>query len=48
MVVYNQDKARVSGCTRLDALLRSNFSLVVNDLEYSVEVPEQGTTVKYK
>lgn len=42
VAVYNLEKSRVSGSTRLDALLRSNFNLVVNDVEYLVEVPEES------
>jgi hypothetical protein len=40
--IYNADDTRISGSTRLDVLLRSNFKLVVNDTGYSVQVSDDG------
>ncbi|XP_031560692.1 calcium uniporter protein, mitochondrial-like [Actinia tenebrosa] len=42
VAVYNEDGVRISGSTRLDVLLRSNFKLVVNETAYSIQVPDDG------
>lgn len=42
VTVYNADGVRISGSTRLDVLLRSNFKLVVNEIGYSIHVPDDG------
>lgn len=40
--VYNVEGTRISQSTGVDALLQSDFKLLINDETYSVQAPEQG------
>ncbi|EDO31988.1 predicted protein [Nematostella vectensis] len=40
VAVYDPSGSRISGSTKVDVLMKSNFKLVINDVEYDVKVPD--------